>query len=77
MANLDNIPAPTLDSEHYRQMLVQDGESRFREWHGEFLRYQREFLKDQHQRIRKIDNQRKSIFVGLSRWGALPTAPEI
>ncbi len=35
-----------LDSEHYRQMLVRDGERRFREWHTAFLRYQKQFLRD-------------------------------
>lgn len=33
-----------IDSEHYRQMLVRDGDRRFQEWHGSFLRYQRQFL---------------------------------
>ncbi len=32
-----------IDSERYRQMLVQDGERRFREWHQAFLRYQQQF----------------------------------
>lgn len=67
MANLDNIPVDRLSSEHYRQMLVRDGERRFREWHGEFLRYQREFLKDQHRRIRELENQRKSIYADHKR----------
>jgi hypothetical protein len=62
MANLDHIPPHLLDSEHYRQMLVRDGERRFREWHGEFLRHQREFFKDQHQRIRELENLRKSVY---------------
>jgi len=35
-----------IDSEHYRQMLVRDGERRFQEWHSAFLKYQQEFLKD-------------------------------
>jgi hypothetical protein len=34
-----------IDSEQYRQMLVKDGERRFREWHTAFLSYQKEFLK--------------------------------
>jgi hypothetical protein len=33
-----------IDSEHYRQMLAQDGDRRFQEWHRSFLRYQRQFL---------------------------------
>jgi len=61
MANLDHIPAHLLNSEHYRQMLVRDGERRFREWHSEFLRYQGEFLKDQHQRTRELENLRKYV----------------
>ncbi|NMF61387.1 hypothetical protein DP113_29865 [Brasilonema octagenarum UFV-E1] len=67
MANLNNIPVDRLDSEHYRQMLVRDGERRFSEWHGEFLRHQREFLKDQHNRIRELENLRKSIYVDHKR----------
>ncbi len=67
MANLDGIPIHKLDSEHYRQMLVRDGEGRFREWHGEFLSYQREFLKDQHNRIRDLENLRKSIYADHKR----------
>lgn len=35
-----------IDSEHYRQMLVRDGERRFREWHTSFLKYQQEYQKD-------------------------------
>ncbi|UZQ54589.1 hypothetical protein OOK60_00485 [Trichothermofontia sichuanensis B231] len=34
---------PPLSSEAYRQMLVKDGERRFREWHGDFLRHQQAF----------------------------------
>ncbi|MGJ3246198.1 MAG: hypothetical protein ACFE0I_09010 [Elainellaceae cyanobacterium] len=34
-----------VNSEHCRQMLVRDGERRFREWHAAFLKYQQEFLK--------------------------------
>ncbi|MEB3211529.1 MAG: hypothetical protein VKL39_09240 [Leptolyngbyaceae bacterium] len=33
-----------IDSEHYRQMLVRDGERRFREWHTAYLNYQRDFI---------------------------------
>ncbi|MFQ3679931.1 MAG: dual specificity protein phosphatase family protein [Pseudanabaenaceae cyanobacterium] len=33
-----------IDSEHYRQQLVRDGEKRFREWHSRFLAYQQRFL---------------------------------
>ena len=40
---MSNPSNTTIDSEHYRQMLVRDGQRRFDEWHGEFLRYQREF----------------------------------
>lgn len=32
-----------MNSEQYRQMLVRDGERRFREWHTAFLAYQRQF----------------------------------
>ena len=35
-----------IDSEHYRQMLVRDGDRRFQEWHTAFLRYQQQFLKE-------------------------------
>ena len=35
-----------IDSEHYRQMLVKDGERRYREWHTAFLRYQQKFLQE-------------------------------
>ena len=35
-----------IDSEHYRQMLVKDGERRFSEWHAAYLNYQKEYLKD-------------------------------
>jgi hypothetical protein len=34
-----------IDSERYRQMLVQDGDRRFRDWHIAFLKYQKDFLK--------------------------------
>ncbi|MEN9231769.1 MAG: hypothetical protein Q6L68_12770 [Thermostichus sp. DG02_5_bins_236] len=37
---------PRLNSEQYRQMLVRDGERRFREWHTAFLNYQKQFLQD-------------------------------
>jgi hypothetical protein len=47
-----------IDSEHYRQMLVRDGERRFRSWHHAFLRYQQEFLKQQTQtRQRQMPQQ--------------------
>ena len=36
----------SIDSEHYRQMLVKDGERRYREWHTAFLRYQQKFLQE-------------------------------
>lgn len=32
-----------MNSEQYRQMLVRDGERRFREWHQSFLAYQQRF----------------------------------
>ena len=35
-----------IDSEHYRQMLVKDGDRRFQEWHTSFLHYQKQFLRD-------------------------------
>jgi len=41
-----NSARPRLNSEHYRQMLVRDGERRFREWHTAFLNYQRQFLQE-------------------------------
>ncbi|MCJ2542522.1 hypothetical protein [Thermostichus vulcanus] len=37
---------PRLNSEQYRQMLVRDGERRFREWHTAFLNYQKQFLRE-------------------------------
>ncbi len=33
-----------ISSEHYRQMLVRDGDRRFQEWHNKFLDYQKKFL---------------------------------
>ncbi|MEM7772033.1 MAG: hypothetical protein AAGA75_08555 [Cyanobacteria bacterium P01_E01_bin.6] len=33
-----------IDSEHYRQMLVRDGDRRFQEWHHAFLQYQKDFV---------------------------------
>lgn len=36
-----------IDSESYRQMLVRDGDRRFREWHTAFLNYQKQFLEEQ------------------------------
>jgi hypothetical protein len=38
-----------IDSEHYRQMLVRDGERRFREWHTAFLNYQKDFIRQTEQ----------------------------
>ena len=35
---------PYVDSEHYRQMLVRDGDRRFEEWHAKFLNYQKQFI---------------------------------
>ncbi|NJL98194.1 MAG: hypothetical protein HC818_03370 [Synechococcaceae cyanobacterium RM1_1_27] len=53
MTSSDQQPVPTppsvfpqtppIDSERYRQMLVRDGERRFREWHQAFLQYQQQF----------------------------------
>lgn len=64
MANYpENIPVDRLDSEHYRQMLVKDGERRFNEWHSEFLRFQKEFLKDRAQRIHELENLRKKVYI--------------
>ena len=62
MANYPtNIPVHLLSSEHYRQMLVEDGQRRFNEWHGEFLRHQNEFLDDQQNRVRELEDLRKDI----------------
>lgn len=36
----------SINSERYRQMLVRDGERRFREWHTAFLNYQKQFLRE-------------------------------
>ena len=33
-----------MNSEHYRQMLVRDGDRRFQEWHTAFLKYQKDFV---------------------------------
>lgn len=41
-----NKPKRYLSSEEYRQMLVRDGDRRFREWHTKFLQYQQQFLAD-------------------------------
>lgn len=38
-------PKPLIGSEHYRQMLVRDGDRRFYEWHTTFLQYQKQFLR--------------------------------
>ncbi|VXD24119.1 hypothetical protein PL8927_790195 [Planktothrix serta PCC 8927] len=35
-----------IPSEQYRQMLVRDGDRRFKEWHDSFLNYQLVFLAD-------------------------------
>lgn len=40
---------PRLNSEQYRQLLVRDGERRFREWHNAFLNYQKQFLREMKQ----------------------------
>ncbi|MDZ8189263.1 MAG: hypothetical protein RMX96_31045 [Nostoc sp. ChiSLP02] len=61
MADLSNVPSHLLSHEHYRQMLVRDGERRFQEWHTEYLRYQRKFLNDQQNRIKELENLRKDI----------------
>ncbi len=61
MANFDNIPPEKLSHEHYRQMLVRDGQRRYDEWHGEFIRYQKEFLKDHENRVREIEGVRDDI----------------
>ncbi|NET42896.1 MAG: hypothetical protein F6K15_13685 [Okeania sp. SIO2B3] len=62
MRDLSNVPIHLLNHEHYRQMLVRDGQRRFNEWHTEYLRYQQEFLKDQRRRIRELENLRESIY---------------
>lgn len=33
-----------IDSEHYRQQLVKDGDRRFQEWHTAFVSYQKRFM---------------------------------
>lgn len=35
-----------IPSEQYRQMLVRDGERRFREWHYNYLSYRKKYLKE-------------------------------
>jgi hypothetical protein len=62
MADLTNIPSELLSHEHYRQMLVKDGERRFKEWHTEYLRHQNQFLKDQQNRISELENLRHSVY---------------
>lgn len=62
-----NVPVDRLDSEHYRQMLVADGQRRFQEWHSEYLRHQNEFLEDQHKRIQELENLRKDIHADHKR----------
>ena len=37
---------PYISSEDYRQMLVRDGDRRFREWHASFLKYQKKFQEE-------------------------------
>lgn len=39
-----------VSSEKYRQMLVRDGDRRFKEWHDKFLKYQQLFLADMNKR---------------------------
>ncbi|MFB2918033.1 MULTISPECIES: hypothetical protein [Aerosakkonema] len=39
-----------IPSEEYRQMLVRDGERRYREWHSTYLNYQKAYLKEMRQR---------------------------
>ena len=41
---MSNPSNTTIDSEHYRQMLVRDGQRRVKEWHDKFLSYQKKFL---------------------------------
>lgn len=67
MADLSNIPVHLLSSEHYRQMLVRDGDRRFREWHGEYLRHQNQFLNDQKNRVQEIEDLRKEIYADHKR----------
>lgn len=50
---------PYLDSEHYRQMLVRDGERRFREWHTAFLKYQQDFTR-QAKQSRQTEQSRQT-----------------
>lgn len=35
-----------IPSEKYRQILVRDGERRFREWHTNYLNYRKKYLKE-------------------------------
>ncbi len=42
-----------IPSEKYRQMLVRDGERRFKEWHNNFLNYQQVFVEDMNKRKAK------------------------
>ncbi|NES08411.1 MAG: hypothetical protein F6K22_40105 [Okeania sp. SIO2F4] len=62
MRDLSNVPIHLLDHEHYRQMLVRDGQRRFNEWHTEYLKYQQGFLQDQRRRIQELENLRESIY---------------
>ncbi len=62
MRDLSNVPIDKLDHEHYRQMLVRDGQRRFNEWHTKYLRFQQGFLQDQRRRIQELENLRESIY---------------
>lgn len=62
MTNLDLIPPEFLSHEHYRQMMVRDGQRSFQEWHGEYLRHQNEFLNDQRTRLRERDELRNKFY---------------
>ncbi len=52
-----------INSEHYRQMLVRDGDRRFQEWHNAFLKYQKDFLKQtaEIQYVEPSDNTSSSV----------------
>lgn len=62
MRDLSNVPIHLLDHEHYRQMLVRDGQRRFNEWHTEYLRFQQGFLQDQRRRTLEIEKYNKRRF---------------
>jgi len=56
MSDRDRTPTSQkryIPSETYRAMLVRDGERRFREWHTDFLNYQKAFLDDMAQRRKR------------------------